>query len=35
MSIRNRNRLIVVLIVVFPIMVLISFVLSEYLNPPK
>jgi hypothetical protein len=35
MSIKNRNRLVVLLILAFPIMVLIGFVLSEYLHPPK
>ena len=35
MNTKNRNRLIVLFIVTFPIMVLIGFVLSEYLNPPK
>jgi hypothetical protein len=35
MNTKNRNRLIVLFIVAFPIMVLIGFVLSEYLNPPK
>jgi hypothetical protein len=35
MTIKTRNRLIVLFIVAFPIMVLVGFVLSEYISPPK
>ncbi len=35
MNTKIRNRLVVLLILSFPIMVLIGFVLSEYLHPPK
>jgi cytochrome c-type biogenesis protein CcmE len=35
MTKKTRNRLIIVLILIFPIVVLVGFVLSEYLNPPK
>jgi hypothetical protein len=35
MKTRTRNRLIMLLILAFPIMVLIGFVLSEYLHLPK
>jgi hypothetical protein len=34
MSIKTRNRLIILFIVTFPIMVLIGFVISEYIHPP-
>jgi len=35
MKTQTRNHLILLLILAFPIMVLIGFVLSEYLHPPK
>jgi hypothetical protein len=35
MTTKTRNRLIILFIVTFPIMVLIGFVISEYLHPPK
>ena len=35
MTQKTRNRLIVLFIVTFPIMVLIGFVISEYIHPPK
>jgi hypothetical protein len=35
MNAKTRNRLIVLFIVTFPIMVLIGFVISEYIHPPK
>jgi hypothetical protein len=35
MKTQTRNRLIILFILAFPLMVLIGFVLSEYLHPPK
>ena len=35
MTTKTRNRLIVLFIVIFPIMVLVGFVISEYIHPPK
>ena len=35
MTVKTRNRLIILFIVTFPIMVLIGFVVSEYVHPPK
>lgn len=35
MKTQTRNRLILLLILAFPIMVLVGFVLSEYLHLPK
>jgi hypothetical protein len=35
MTTKTRNRLIVLFIVTFPIMVLVGFVISEYIHPPR
>jgi hypothetical protein len=35
MTTKTRNRLIVLFIVTFPLMVLIGFVISEYIHPPQ
>jgi hypothetical protein len=35
MTTKTRNRLIVLFIVTFPIMVLVGFVISEYTHPPR
>jgi len=35
MTTKTRNRLIVLFIVTFPIIVLVGFVISEYIHPPR